>query len=232
METPERRGIGYSFGARLKSSIRSVAPMACVAYKQENECSHMATTRASLLLSLKNRNDAEAWSEFHKLYAPLLYRYARDRGLSRDDAEEIRDQCLEIVTRKMPAFEYDKEKGGFKNWLRRVADNKVVDFRRKRHDRNADTDEIRSLRDTEPSPAESWEQAWRNEHLKYCVEKARSSVSDRNFRVFQMLLLDGCTVEEVCANLGLNPNQVYKAKARVLKHVSRMMAEFEADSNQ
>ena len=100
----------------------------------------MATTRASLVLSLKNRSNAEAWSEFHKLYAPLLYRYARGRGLPRDDAEEIRDQCLEVVTRKMPTFEYDKEKGGFKNWLRRIADNKVVDFRRKRREKKADTE--------------------------------------------------------------------------------------------
>ncbi len=187
----------------------------------------MATTRASLVLSLKNRSNAEAWSEFHKLYAPLLYRYARDRELSRDDAEEVRDRCLEVVTRKMPTFEYDKEKGGFKNWLRRVADNKVVDFRRKRHDRNADTDELRSLRDAGPSPAEIWEQSWRNEHLKYCVEKARGHVSERNFHVFRMLLFDDCTVEEVGTILGLNPNQVYKAKARVLKHVSRMMADFD-----
>ena len=185
------------------------------------------TTRASLLLSLKNRSDAEAWSEFHKLYAPLLYRYARKQGLSCDDAEEIRDRCLEVVTRKMPTFEYDKEQGGFKKWLGRVADNKVVDFRRKRRERRADTEEIRSLRDAEPSPAEIWEQSWRYEHLKYCVEKARSHVSVRNFRVFQMLLFDNCTVEEVCTSLGLNPNQVYKAKARVLKHVSRMMADFD-----
>ena len=44
-----------------------------------------------------------------------------------------------------------------------------------------------------------------------------------------MLLFDDCTVKEVCTSLGLNPNQVYKAKARVLKHVSRIMADFEAD---
>ena len=116
----------------------------------------MATTRASLLLSLKGRSNTEAWSEFHKLYAPLLYRYARGRGLSRDDAEEVRDRCLEVVTRKMPTFEYDKAKGGFKNWLRRVADHRVVDFCRKRRERKADTEEIRSLRDAGPSPAEIW----------------------------------------------------------------------------
>ena len=190
----------------------------------------MLTTRASLLLSLTNRGDAEAWSEFHKLYAPLLYRYARDRGRSRDDAEEVRDQCLEVVARKMPTFEYDRDEGGFKNWLRRIADNKVIDFRRKRREKTADTEEISALRDAESSPREIWEQSWRYEHLKYCVEKARSHVSERNFRVFQMLLFDNCTVAGVCTDLGLNPNQVYKAKARVLKHVSRMMTEFDAHS--
>lgn len=52
----------------------------------------MTTTRATLLARLKNRSDAEAWSQFQKLYAPLLYRYARGRGLSREDAEDVRDQ--------------------------------------------------------------------------------------------------------------------------------------------
>jgi len=190
----------------------------------------MATTRASLLLSLKNRSNAEAWREFHQLYAPLLYGYARARGLPHDDAEEVRDQCLEIVTRKMPTFAYDKERGGFKNWLRRIADYKVVDFFRTRRERRADTEKIRSIRDVEPSPAEIWEQSWRHEHLLYCVEKARAHASETNFRAFQMLVLDNCTVKDVCTNLGLNTNQVYLAKARMLEHVSRLMADFDEDS--
>ena len=189
----------------------------------------MATTRGSLLARIKDRDDREAWQEFHTLYAPLLYRYARRRGLSQADAEETRDQCLEVIARKMPAFEYDKEKGGFKNWLHRIVDNKVVDLLRKRRERIVDSGDIRKLRDPEPSPQEVWEQQWRNEHLKYCVEKARTRVSDRNFQVFHLLVLDGYTVEEVCAQLGLNPNQVYKAKARVLKHVAQMMAELDSD---
>ena len=81
----------------------------------------------------------------------------------------------------------------------------------------------------EPSPQETWERPWRSEHLKYCVEKARSRVSDRNFQVFQLLVMEDHTVEEVCSNLGLNPNQVYKAKARVLRHVSQMMADLDSD---
>jgi RNA polymerase sigma factor (sigma-70 family) len=198
-------------------------------HNRENKPGHTPATRASLLIRVKDRSDAGAWSEFHKLYAPLLYRYARGRGLPRHDAEEVRDQCLEVVTRKMPDFEYDKDRGGFKNWLRRVADNKVVDHLRKRRDKIAGTEAMRVIPDAGPTPAETWERSWRNEHLKYCVEMARTRVSERNFRVFEMLLVDNCTVDEVCTSLGLNANQVYKAKARVLKHVSRLMADFEQD---
>ena len=183
----------------------------------------MPTTRASLLLQIKDRSNAEAWSEFHALYAPLLYRYARGRGLARENAEEVRDQCLEVVSRKIKDFDYDKEKGGFKNWLYRIASGKVIDHLRKRREKRADTQALDGLVDPTPTPDEQWEQTWKNEHLKYCVEQVRQHVSEMNYRAFHMLLFEDCTVDEVRARLGMNANQVYKAKSRVLLRVRKIL---------
>ncbi len=91
----------------------------------------MSATRASLLLRIKAHNDATAWNEFYKLYAPMLYRFVRARKLPHEDAEEVCSQCLEIVVRKIGDFEYDKKKGAFKNWLFRIADFKVIDLLRR-----------------------------------------------------------------------------------------------------
>ncbi len=190
----------------------------------------MITTHASLLLRIRNRSDAEAWKEFHALYAPLLYRYARGRGLAREDAEEVRDQCLEVVSRKIADFDYDKQKGGFKNWLYRIASGKVVDHLRKRREKQADTQALEGLVDPSPTPDDHWEQTWKNEHLKYCVEQVRSHVSEMNYRAFHMLLFEDCTVDEVRARLGMNANQVYKAKSRVLLRVRKIWAEVDPDS--
>lgn len=189
----------------------------------------MTTTGTTLLARLKNRSDAKAWAEFHALYAPLLYRYARSRGLSREDAEDVRDECLEVVARKIGDFEYDKEKGGFKNWLYRIASGKVIDLLRKRREKVADSQDIRDLVDHAPSPGQLWEQHWRHEHLKYCVEMVRGSVSDRNYRAFCMLLFDDCSVGEVSDQLGMNANQVYKAKSRVLQRVRKVLSELDPD---
>ena len=189
----------------------------------------MPTTRRSLLIRIKDRRDADAWSEFYRLYAPLLYRYARSKGLGRQDAEEVRDECLEIITRKMPTFEYDKDKGGFKNFLYCLTAARVVDLLRKRRERTADIDELESIQATDPAPDEAWEQQWRWEHLKFCVEQVRSRVSDESHRVFQMLLFEECSIEEVCERLGMNPNRVYKIKSRMLQRVRNKMAELDPD---
>ena len=191
----------------------------------------MNTTRTTLLVRLKDRSDAAAWGEFHKLYAPLLYRYARGRGLLPEDAEDVRDQCLEVVTRKIANFEYDREKGGFKSWLYRIASGKVIDFLRKRRQKVADSQDIRALVDPAPSPDQLWEQHWRYEHLKYCVQQVRGSVSERDHQAFCLLLFDDCSVDEVCARLSMNANQVYKAKSRVLQWVRKVLSELDPDFN-
>lgn len=190
----------------------------------------MNSTRATLLIKVKDRNNRQAWREFHDLYAPLLYRYSRARGLSQADAEEVRDQCLEVVTRKIGSFEYDKEKGGFKNWLRRIANHRVIDLIRKKREKPADSAQMKIVPDDQLAPDEVWDRNWRNQLLKYCLEQVREEVSEINYQAFRMLLLEECSVEEVCERLGLNPNQVYKAKSRVLQRVRAKLAELDSDA--
>ena len=190
----------------------------------------MTTTRSTLLKRIKDRSDVEAWQEFHKLYAPFMYRYARGRGLSRQDAEEVRDQCLEIVARKIASFDYVKARGGFKNWLRRIVTRRVIDLIRKRREKTAGTDQLRALRASELQPDEVWEQEWKREHLKYCVNRVRNLVSEQSFRAFRLLVFEGYTVADVCSRLSLNANQVYKAKSRVLQHVREMLTEVGVES--
>lgn len=191
----------------------------------------MSDTRPSLLLRVRDRGDSEAWGEFHKLYAPLLYRYARSRGLSREDAEEVRDQCLERISQKIPSFEYDKHKGGFKNWLFRMARGKVIDLLRKHREQRADTQAIQEVVDPASAPDAHWSEVWKMEHLRYCVEQARESVSDKNYQAFCMLLYEGSSVQEVCDRLGMKADHVYKARFRVLQRVREIMNELDRDSD-
>jgi RNA polymerase sigma-70 factor (ECF subfamily) len=182
----------------------------------------MNTTRASLLIRVRDPRDSDAWEEFHKLYAPLLYAYARARGLNHNDADEIRSVCYEAIVRQMPSFEYEKDRGGFKAWLRTLVQRRVVDWVRKRRENQAGSGELVAVEDSADGPDDAWERSWRQRHLAYCVEKVRTAVSEQTYSAFR-LLLDDTPVPQICDQLGMNPNQVYKAKARVLELVKTEM---------
>lgn len=185
----------------------------------------MDTTRVSLILRLRDLQNATAWGEFDALYGPLVYRYARAKGLSRDDAEEVRSQIMTAVVKQIGSFEYDRAKGGFKNWLRRLVHNKTVDLIRRRRERQAESSEFRALSDNEPGPDEVWETTWLQTHLRYCVEQLRGSVSEQTYRAFHMLVFEEREVDFVCRELDMNPNQVYKAKSRLLAMIREKMTE-------
>lgn len=184
------------------------------------------TTRQSLLLRLRDRGDQDAWSVFYELYAPLLLRYAAACGLGRSEAEEVRDHCLEIAARKLPGFRYEAGRGGFKAWLHRIARDRVVDLQRRARAGGAGTP-LDDAPDPADGPPELWERNWRREHLRYALEQARAGASLRDFRAFEMLLLEDASVPEVCAALAMNPNQVYKARLRLLQRVRAVLERLE-----
>jgi len=195
----------------------------------QNEPHKMDTTRASLLIRIRDARDTQAWSEFHDLYAPLLYRFAKARGLSHEDAEDVRATCYEAIVRQISQFEYDKSKGGFKAWLRTLVNRRMIDLLRKRREQVADTGQLADLVDTDSSVDELWERHWRQQHLRFCVQQARSRISQATFDAFTMLMQDDASVPDVCERLGMTPNQVYKAKAKALDAIRELMQQLDPD---
>ena len=180
-------------------------------------------TRASLLVRLRDPGDGEAWSEFESLYAPLLYRYARARGLGHEDAEDVRSECYAAIVRQMPTFSYDRQRGGFKAWLCTMVTRRVIDRLRKRRDLPADSHLLREIPDELPTLDELWEREWREQHLRFCVGEVERQVTAQTRDAFRMLVQQNATVEDVCRDLGMTPNQVYKARARMLALVREKM---------
>src|SRR5271156_487140 len=99
-------------------------------------------TRASLLVRLRDGGDAGAWQEFVRLYAPVIYGFARKRGLQDADAADLMQEVLRSVSMAAERLEYDPARGTFRGWLFTVTRNKVFNFldsRRRRVDGSGDS---------------------------------------------------------------------------------------------
>src|SRR5580765_1744993 len=90
------------------------------------------STRASLLLRLRDPQDHEAWVEFVTLYEPVTYRLLRRNGLQDADAQDVMQELFLAVSRSIDRWDPVRERGSFRGWLRRVARNLVINWLKQR----------------------------------------------------------------------------------------------------
>jgi RNA polymerase sigma factor (sigma-70 family) len=201
-------------------------------------------TRKSLLSRLRDLDDAMSWRAFFDTYWRLIYNVARKSGLSDDDAQDVVQETVIAVARKMPEFRYDPAKGSFKLWLLLITRRRIHDHQRKLY-RSLPTTEAASdhvgrglekLASSSLPPdaaiEAAWEQEWRENIFQGALARVRARANPKNYQVFDYSVLQNLPAAEVGRMLGLNAAQVYLAKHRVGAAVKRAAAEIERELNE
>ena len=179
----------------------------------------MDTTRPSLLIRIRDRDDQLAWHEFDSIYRPLLRRYARAWGLCDAEVEDVVQQCMATIDRHITAFDYNSTRGRFKSWLRTMVSNRVKNTLRDRRDVRATTKDFDGLEEPGLSPEEVFDRLWRQEHLRHCLALIRPEVEESTFNAFVAYVMKEQPIEHVCAELAMTPNQVQAIKSRMIKRL-------------
>src|SRR4249920_2868123 len=85
-------------------------------------------TRGSLLVQIRDGTNHDAWQEFIKLYGPVVYGFARKRGLQDADAADLMQDVMRSVSTAIGRLDYDRNQGTFRGWLFTITRNKVFSF--------------------------------------------------------------------------------------------------------
>src|SRR5262249_996251 len=142
------------------------------------------TTRPSLLVRLRDGADAEAWGEFVRLYAPLVYGYARKRGLQDADAADLTQEGLRTVARGAGRFHYDPQRGSFHGWLFTIAYRQVHHFLAgaRHRPRGSGDSAVQVLLDEQPAPepeaASRWDEDFEQQLMARALERVRGLFRD------------------------------------------------------
>src|SRR6516165_8809411 len=162
-------------------------------------------TRASLLVRLRDRQDHAAWSEFVRLYAPVVYRFARRRGLQDADAADLMQEVLRSVSASVGAF--DPKLGLFRSWLFTLAHRRLYDFVQRRHRQEAAGGQA-TLQMLDALPArdeqESWNQEFERQVFALAAELVRPTFSETTWRAFELTAVEGKSGQEAAQALGIS----------------------------
>lgn len=183
------------------------------------------TTRGSLLSAVR-RGDEVGWDDFYNMYKPLILLRGGDLRLNQTEKEELIQLVMLSFFNTSKTFHYDKSKGRFRDYLKRIIQNKACDLMRKRHDGEISTEDIPLTVEKLLAEGEDrWEQEWQNHILKQALEDLRCAVSPLVYQAFSMLSLENMSGKEVAATLGISTNAVYVYKHEALKKLQTLIAE-------
>jgi RNA polymerase sigma-70 factor (ECF subfamily) len=192
-------------------------------------------TQRSLLLRLRQYHDAEAWRQFTALYGPLVFGFARKRGLQDADAADLTQTVLAGVAAALPDFDYDPQKGLFRAWLFTIVRRQLQKFRdqRDRQPQGSGDTETNARLAAQPVPdggeEELWDQEFQRQLFARAADLVRSEMDETQWRAFWQTSVEGSCAADVARALGMSVGAVYTAKSRVLDRLRKAIVALEEE---
>jgi RNA polymerase sigma-70 factor (ECF subfamily) len=207
-----------------------------------DEANEFLPTRHSLLARLKDWEDQTSWREFFDTYWKLIYAVARKAGLSDAEAQDVVQETVLTVAKKVADFKARPD-GSFKGWLLQITRRRIADQFEKRQTiqsllTSAATKSEEGTRTSTiqrvPDPASfdldaCWEEQWQKGLLDAATERVKNRVSPKQYQMFELYVLREWPVRKVAQTLDVSVAQVYLAKHRIgallKKEVKRLDAQ-------
>jgi RNA polymerase sigma-70 factor (ECF subfamily) len=222
-----------------KSSAFVPSPLVIGLNRRMSPSDELIPTRWSLLSRLKDAADADSWQEFFDTYWRLIYAVAVKAGLTDAEAQEVVQEVVIGVAKKMPEFRCDPAAGSFKAWLLQVTRRRIVDQFRKRQpwsptqpprgpeapagtasrpeaNGTARTSTIERLPDPGGYDLEAaWEGEWKQHLLNQALARVKQTADPEQFQMFDLHVRLGLPAKEVARRLGVSLPRVYFAKYKI-----------------
>jgi RNA polymerase sigma factor (sigma-70 family) len=192
-------------------------------------------TRASLLVRLRDGSDAGAWQEFVHLYAPVIYGFARKRGLQDADSADLMQEVLRSVSSAVNRLEYDTARGTFRGWLFTVTRNKVFNFLEARSHRVVGSGDSRVQQSLEQFAggdgdlSGDWETDYQRSLAAQAMVEVKGEFQKATWDAFVQTAVEGLPPAKVAARVGLSVGAVYVAKSRVIARLRQEIERLQGD---
>lgn len=185
----------------------------------------MTETSPSLLNMLRESPDGQSWERLVDLYTPLILGWLRRHGMRDADADDVVQETLTIVFRKLPDFERQPQTGAFRSWLRRITVNCLRDYWKSRKSRReaAASTQVDEMLDQLADPNSGLSQIWNDEHdrhvMHHLLAKIQPQFTPQTWTAFERVAREGANAQEVAEELGITINAVFIAKSRVMSRL-------------
>ena len=186
------------------------------------------TSVSLLAMAMKSQDDEVAWQSLHAIYSPLIRRWLRGHEVVGVDADDLAQEVMIVVMRKLPSFSHNGRTGAFRKWLRLIVFNCTRDFWKAKRIRPKTMDDTAFLRQLDELRSDSSEltQKWNLEHdqfvMQQLLKQVEQAVQPSTWQAFELCVIQQKDSDQVAKETGMSIASVYKAKSRVLARLRQL----------
>jgi RNA polymerase sigma factor (sigma-70 family) len=189
-------------------------------------------TRQTLLKRLKNLDDDQSWQDFFDIYWKLIYSVAAQAGLDHPEAQDVVQETVLSVAKKIGEYKADPAFGSFKSWLLLITKRRIADqFRRRPSGRTTPAlksgDTTRTpLVERVADPAsldwqQIWDDQWQKNLMEVAMERVKQQVSPRDWLLFYQQVVKEWRAGKVATKYNVSRASAYMAKYRISKLIKQ-----------
>jgi RNA polymerase sigma-70 factor (ECF subfamily) len=204
-----------------------------------NPADDLIPTRATLIQRLKNWQDQASWQDFFDTYWRLILGVAIKSGLNQTEAEDVVQETMFSVAKRMPHFQYDPAIGSFKSWLLNLVRWRITDQLRKRGplvthhfhpDHGVGSEDTHPMADPASQALERmWEEEWEKNLCDAAIAAVKRRLDPQRYQIFDLYVNKGWPPEKVAQTFNIPIDQVYLAKHRVTEMIKREVKRLEQE---
>jgi RNA polymerase sigma-70 factor (ECF subfamily) len=184
----------------------------------------MLTTSRTLLDRLRSQHDPHAWQRWLSVYEPLLRAWLGRHRFQPADIDDLVQNILVVVSRKLPAFAHNGQPGAFRAWLRGILVHEIRSFWRQRQTAEPPSDWLDRLEDPSSELSRQWDLEHDQQLVRRLLAIVQSDFQRQTWEVFRLLVLEDRPAAEVAQRCGMSLNAVYVARSRVLARLRQEVA--------
>jgi len=192
-------------------------------------------TRSSLLGRVKDLDDDQSWRTFCAIYTKLIRSQALGAGLRESEAEDVVQETMIEVSKRLQSFHYDRQAGSFKAWLFQLARWRIAnEFQKRTRDpifiesivsgeRNgSDMRALTAALTTEPD--ESWEREWQQAVFAAALNSLKRRWPPKQYQAIALLMVNQWSVSQTCKVLRMTRTHLYVLRFRAMYQLKKEVA--------
>lgn len=188
----------------------------------------MSETSPSLLVRLGDPADDASWRKFLEIYRPMIRNWLGRHGVPAGDCDDLMQDVLAVVVRRVPEFEHNSRVGAFRTWLRSITINCLRDSWKSARLKPLPTGGWAEVIESMSDPRNELNRMWDEEHDRHVTRRLmdliRPSFAEKTWLAFEATALRDEPPQEVADRLGITVNAVFVAKSKVLTRLRQEAA--------